>query len=111
MQGNLGSSAAVIFEGSRVEGNDSGDDDTEILHSNDDFEMSRTSPDCSPSTPQGNTASVSSRCSGSTGKRQKCKSDNIGMEFLQLEREELKIYEKAISNEESDNPDMSFFKT
>jgi hypothetical protein len=33
------------------------------------------------------------------------------MEFLQLKREELKIYEKAISNEESDNPDMSFFKT
>jgi hypothetical protein len=60
----------VVFEESRVEGNDSGDDDTEILHSNDDIEMSRTLPDCSPSTPQGNTSSVSSRCSGSTGKRQ-----------------------------------------
>jgi hypothetical protein len=76
----------MVFEERRVKGDDS-DDDTKILHSNDDFEMSYPSPDWSPSTAQGNMSSVSSRCSGSTGKRQKRKSDNIGSEFLQLERE------------------------
>lgn len=55
----------MVFEERRVKGDDS-DDDTKILHSNDNFEMSYPSPDWSPSTAQGNMSSVSSRCSGST---------------------------------------------
>jgi hypothetical protein len=41
-QGNLGSSNAMVLEESIVEGNDNGD--SEIVHSNDDFEMLHPSP-------------------------------------------------------------------
>jgi hypothetical protein len=39
MQGYLWSSIAVVFEERNIEGNDSGDGDSEIAQSNDDFEM------------------------------------------------------------------------
>jgi hypothetical protein len=39
------------------------------------------------------------------------KSDKIGSEFLQLEREKSKVYGKAIATEEYENPVMSFFKS
>jgi hypothetical protein len=65
MHGNLGNSTAMVFEGSITEGDDNGDD-SEIAHSNDDFEMSRPSPVQSPSSPLENTSSI-----GSIGRRQK----------------------------------------
>jgi hypothetical protein len=52
---------------------------------------------------------ISSR-SDSIGGRRKRKYGDVGSEFLQLERMKLKLYDKSIANEESENPDMGFFK-
>jgi hypothetical protein len=52
MQGHLGSSTGMVFEERNVEG----DDDSEILQSNDDFEMSHPLPVQSPGTLLKNTA-------------------------------------------------------
>jgi hypothetical protein len=105
-QGNSGNSSAMIFQERNVEGDDNGDD-SEILQSNDNFEMSHQSPVQSPSTQLEKMGSISSR-SGSIGRRQKRKSDDTGSELLQLEREKLKFYEKSIAND-YENPHMNFF--
>jgi hypothetical protein len=68
MQRNLGNSTAMVFEENKVEGDGSGDDDDgEIVHSNDDFEMSHT-PVHFSSASQANVSSISLH--GSIGKRQ-----------------------------------------
>jgi hypothetical protein len=76
----------MFFEESNVEGN--GDDDSEIVHSNDDFDMSPPSPVQSQSTPLENTSSIYSRIC-SIGRRQKRKYDDTGSEFFVVEMSQI----------------------
>jgi hypothetical protein len=72
MQGNVGESSPIIFEGRNVNGvNDSGVNDSEIQQYCDDLEKSRPTPAQSVSTLLKSISGISSRIH-LIGRRQKC---------------------------------------
>nr|CAD7575966.1 unnamed protein product [Timema californicum] len=77
----------------------------------------RVNVEINPSSPSSNTSedlkSVPSRSLSSCppGRRQKRRSDDIEREFLNMERQKMKILESSVRSERSDDADLNFFKS